>query len=108
MLTGCGLFKKDPPDLTDYYEVGHVWHFEYSEGVSDFSYYALSYSVELVDVTKDHVTLRVFDIDFINETGYNLEERVFLYVFFRLYSKNGYSKYMDDIRVSQNPSPVYL
>lgn len=92
MLTGCGLFMKDPPDLTDYYEVGHIWHFEYSEGVSDFSYYALSYSVELVDVAKDHVALRVFDINFINETQYNLEERIFLYVFFRLYSKNGYSK----------------
>lgn len=98
MLTSCGLIDQEPPDLTDYYEVGHVWHFEYYEGDRDLFYYAFSFSIELLDIAKDHVTLRVFDIDFINETGYNLEERVFLTIFSKLSSRRrgGYSKAVID------------
>lgn len=98
MLTSCGFLKKEQPDLTDYYEIGHIWNFEYYDGVSEFSYCAFSFSIELVDIEKDHVTLRVFDINFTNETEYDLEERVFLYVFFRASSerKGGYSKAVID------------
>ena len=86
MLTGCDLFR---PNLTDYHGVGHVWEMKLELSRSRGTLY---YNVELIDVEKDRVRLRLFDIEII--TDEDLSELGIGFVIFAGWQgqKKGFSK----------------
>ena len=95
MFWGCNEKKdEEPPDLTGYYGEGHIWTLEYDP--SPHRTEKMEFSVELVDIAEDRVTIRIFNmsVDMINTLEYRNDFSIFSKMF--SFVKQGYSKAVID------------
>lgn len=111
MMSGCVLFRKK--DLSDYYEAGHIWSFEYKYQSSDPKIdYELRFDVELLAVTKTHVSLRFFNIngtiEGMNEIDLSDYKWLVIWVGSSKYDYYSHAIIDGTIECVRSPMPTYL